>query len=454
MSLKRSRLSPIQASTRKSRVSEIPSSLREPTHEESLKSFTEKRSSRKISHFMRTHRPKIQARFLNSICSDSNVCIAFGIESDKIKAFFDNFSFDYLVLSALKKISDSSGNGKIILLTFEKEGYFANAVLKLSKRINADNLFYEGVVGNFINKKRLQFPCFVETYGLFTNSHRSANIKDYTRVNINQASLIESCVDPLSILLMVENIQGARTLQSMLIAPDMRSLNMHEQDFINFMDNEMLGILYQIYAPLSILCDEFTHYDLHLNNILLYEPVTGGYITYHYHYDHYTVTFHSKYIVKLIDYGRSFFHDATGYNPTDIHRDLCNSQTPDCIHCGFEKGFGWLHPRSNELLQKSSYIYPQVRNISHDLRPLLYLKHNLPTIYRKDLYHIIHSVVYFQPSGTPENIALNIPYTPVKNVNNARYRLEKVIKPTAYPGTKLGDMHIYSDGRPMVYEPV
>ena len=35
--------------------------------------------------------------------------------------------------------------------------------------------------------------------------------------------------------------------------------------------------------PLATLSDVFTHYDLHLDNILLYEPIKNGYITYNYH---------------------------------------------------------------------------------------------------------------------------------------------------------------------------
>ena len=73
--------------------------------------------------------------------------------------------------------------------------------------------------------------------------------------------------------------------------------------YLSFMNHELLYILYQIYAPLSILSDSFTHYDLNTNNVRLYIPEPKKHIEYHYHYPDRVVKFNSKYIVKIIDYG-------------------------------------------------------------------------------------------------------------------------------------------------------
>jgi hypothetical protein len=60
-----------------------------------------------------------------------------------------------------------------------------------------------------------------------------------------------------------------------------------------------------------MLSQVFTHYDLHYENVMLYEPVKGKHIEYNYHYPDHTVTFNSKYIVKIIDSGRSFYNDTS-----------------------------------------------------------------------------------------------------------------------------------------------
>ena len=83
--------------------------------------FKRKTASKKISKFMKTHRNKIQLRFLNTICSDSNVCIAFGREVKKIRGFFNNFEFN--LLSETPKVVGSSNNGTVQLLTFKRYEY-------------------------------------------------------------------------------------------------------------------------------------------------------------------------------------------------------------------------------------------------------------------------------------------------------------------------------------------
>ena len=121
---------PTRTRTRKTRLSPIKEEL-SPIKEETsaqlrsaskwskgskVSKFKRKTASRKIRTFMKTHRSKIQLRFLNTICSDSNVCIAFGKESKKIRDFFNNFEFT--LLSEAPKVVGSSANGTVQLLTF------------------------------------------------------------------------------------------------------------------------------------------------------------------------------------------------------------------------------------------------------------------------------------------------------------------------------------------------
>jgi hypothetical protein len=410
-----------------------------------LSKFKRKTASRKISKFMKTHRNKIQLRFLNTICSDSNVCIAFGRECKKIKDFFNDFEFT--LLSEPPRVVGSSVNGTVQLLTYKKDEYVANAIFKTANSEQADNLMYEAIVGRFVNRQKLRFPCFLETYGLYRNRRsyqgQRKPISEYRKINISKAALIESCEEPLFIGIMIENIKESRTLHATIVGLG--------AEYTNFMNLELLYILYQIYAPLSMLSQVFTHYDLHYENVMLYEPVKGKHIEYHYHYPSRVVTFNSKYLVKIIDYGRCFFIDEqTAYNPKDIYRDLCESaRNSNCYDCGGDSGFTWLDP------QPMYDISSQKRNMSHDLR-LLHMIKEYDSNYNRDLHGLIHSTRYTHRFGTPEVKRKND--REIGNVEDAARHLLRLMDQSFFkvnnaydPSLKLGEMHIYSDGRPMEY---
>jgi hypothetical protein len=243
---------------------------------------------------------------------------------------------------------------------------------------------------------------------------------------------------------MIENIKESRTLNITILR--LRS------EYTNFMNFELLYILYQIYAPLSMLSEVFTHYDLHHDNIMLYEPVKGKHIEYQYHYPNRGVKFNSKYLVKIIDYGRCFFLDEeTGYNPRHIYRDLCESESEgkNCYDCGKDSGFTWLDP--TPMYNISS----QKRNKSHDLR-LIHMIKEYDLDYNRDLMGLIHTTRYIHMYGTPE--IRDESQFGIGNVDDASRRLEELMEREFFkknneynPELRLGVMHIYSDGRPMNY---
>ena len=106
----------------------------------------------------------------------------------------------------------------------------------------------------------------------------------------------------------------------------------------------------------------FTHYDLHMENVVLYEPAPGQYIEFHYHTLTGVISFKSPYIAKIIDYGRSYIHD--GEDSKNIYDQLC--QLDECRpDCGADYGFGTF-PLSNE--HRFYHIVTQKKNESHDLR--------------------------------------------------------------------------------------
>lgn len=435
--------------------------------------FTNTAQGKRLARLMK-HRDTIKSDrdYLNAVCSDAGVCIAFGKEIDKIKSFFDGFvNFNYLK-SHVKRMGKVSSNGFVKLLQYERAGYSANAILKSSAKPDADNLFYEYLVGMYINKQCVRFPCFVETYGIFRYISETAysRIKDKAThgvssvksglVPMKQGQFDEACRGPQFCSVLVQHIKNAPSLAD----------KCHDAEFVK---HDLLYVLFQLYMPLAQLKDEFTHYDLHLDNVLVYEPVKDNYIEYHYHIgDNKIVSFKSFYIAKIIDYGRSFFDDRENSGVTGsssrIYKKVCSES--DCVpSCGYNSGFAWLAPNSNNPLD-NYYISSQVKNRSHDLRLLMMLrrKSNTPafqlavknvTTKNPVLHTLLKKVKYEMKYGTPE--MKHNGYKPrILNVEDAKNALLDLVlrassisdNAMAYSGKKkLGDMYVYSDGRPLQY---
>lgn len=109
---------------------------------------------------------KRETVFLNTVCSDSGVCLAFGKEKDKLERFFEFNSFAY-AKPVQKRIGNPSQNGFVREVHYEREGYHADAILKSSIKKTSDSLTYEYMIGKSLNRVNRWLPSFVETYGLF-----------------------------------------------------------------------------------------------------------------------------------------------------------------------------------------------------------------------------------------------------------------------------------------------
>ena len=210
-------------------------------------------------------------------------------------------------------------------------------------------------------------------------------LSDCTRLNEiliqlpenNSLDIIEdnfrlSCSASHRIAILVQYIKDAKTLKEMITNIAYKA---------NFIRNELLYVLYQIYFPLSVMRDNFTHYDLHWENILLYQPNQNGYIQYNYFTrpdSTLSTSFKSSYIVKIIDYGRCYYKesDLIPNYETDLKSSLkifekiCSINQCD-PHCGFRKGYNYLHHIN---LRKDHQIVSSQKNYSHDLRLLSILK--------------------------------------------------------------------------------
>lgn len=418
----------------------------------------EKDSKEVIANIILKKREKIRANFLNAVCSDSDECLGFGKEINIIKKFFDNFeNFNYV--SEFKSIGTPSANGFIKSIKYEKESYTSYTILKSSIKEGSDNLYYEYLVGNFLNTQSKYFPCFVDTYGLFkykndvvyndilccnTIANCDVNllkngltiVKD-ANINIDEY-LKESCINPKHISILIQSLKNSNTLNSFMSNND-------------FCDNELIYVLFQIYMPLSMMSEKFTHYDLHLSNVLIYEPVKGKVIRYNYHINQtQTITFYSPYIVKIIDYGRSYFDDGT-INSKIIYDKVCTiSECNQSMKtCGKTKGYYWLNPTNN----KYNLVSTQ-KNISYDLR-LLYLVLNN---YYFESFGVnktglsqLKNILYYQNMGFVNETQSQ--HKIINNVNDIFNILKiLILKPQNKVNNDnqankdlIGDFHIYSD---------
>jgi len=448
---------------------------------QAIDTFRKRVATRKIQKFMKKYESKRRALFLNSICSDAGVCIAFGKENDKIKKHFNGF-VDFNYLTAVKKIGGESDNGFVKEFTYEHEGYKSNAILKSSMNPESDNLFFEYLVGQYINKLNNRYPCFLETYGLFKYKDETSWMLSATNdpryrwnpqaslilhdENITNKSFETSCSSSQYLSILIQHIKDAKTIQSML------------RDY-SFTKRDLLYVLYQVYMPLANEKNTFTHYDLHLENVLLYEPVEGHYIEYHYHVGGEEITFKSSYIAKIIDYGRCFFEDKNNSNKDTntskhIYEKICtiNNCYPrdedgklikDKYSCGKDVGYGNIAPENPP--GSFFYISGTKRNSSHDLRLLYLLKRRtgINDMYLKELLQKIQYGINVDQEnkiyGTIENEKSGLP-NKINNVVDARNALGQLIMSEPLHHTnqesylskeKVGDLHIYDYGRPVKF---
>ena len=434
------------------------------------KKYTQKRARKTIGTFMKKTENKRRSMFLQAVCSDSGVCIAFGKERKKIFDFFNGFTkFDYL--TNVKAIGAVSANGFVKELEYEREGYKSYAVLKSSQEKNSDNLMYECYVGKLVNSLAKQIPCFVETYGLYeykTDAYREqfqkekSGLVDLSKMltqhkNYNYG---DSCANSINQCILIQHIKGAASVGDKIYkgTPD-----------LDFVMNDFLYAIYQIYFALGGLATIFTHYDLHPDNVILYKPVDGKYIEFHYHLRNETVSFKSQYIAKMIDYGRSFINhgnkSSAEYYKKICTEDKCNNEDEDGDEdndekCGNKSGYGWMEP---PLEDWNFYISSSLNNRSHDLRFLHSLWTNMPwhdepfkssIRIRSILKNILGKVKYQGDYGTPPVVGKKDINGKIEDVIDAELFIKtEILMPDQKKAnddyyntkTKLGDLHVYMD---------
>lgn len=374
--------------------------------------------------------------FLQNICVNSNYCMAFGLEKEKLLNYFSFDTFKYA--KTPMTILSHGANGTVLALEYDRLNYKAFTIMKISMNKDADNLFpeaYNGIV--HINDFNKFYPCFIETYGFFkmkkqinlNRSYRSysslmmddsfMNINDITRndlINefdkidierfksnpstINENNFLsnllsdytQSSCNSLTNALLVQYIEKPMSLRSWIIT----NIN---QDWFGV---ELSQLLFQIYSALSSLnmANGFTHYDLHSDNVLLYILPNTIQMYYETAFGEY-ITIQSKYIVKIIDYGRVYTKsNILIYKNVCKNYILCRENIPDKGMCGTHVGYGFMiEPHywngiaqkmkkensevpGSEIITGNFYINALVPNRSHDLRLIVDVMNSIDKILR------------------------------------------------------------------------
>jgi len=277
----------------------------------------------------------------------------------------------------LDLIGEDSINGVVFKLTAETDQNIERLVqynpkpyeyriLKMSrddssKKQLRDSLIYEYQVGLFLNKYLMKFPCFVKTYNLYKfkipawsgkNSRdlitRFVSNKKYTYTEMKNSELNRDKLNKI-----MENVEIAN-IEKQYYDCDNKNDYGVEQEYVTgeTLDN-IIGkleytdegdlirakLMFQIYGPLHAMRNIYEHRDLHSNNVIVHDmkrPIQFCYKFYNRNNEEgkenevTEVKFMCKYLVKIIDYGRSYTSEEftqsilKEYNNLDIEEDKRN----------------------------------------------------------------------------------------------------------------------------------
>ena len=320
------------------------------------------------------------------------------------------------------------GNGEVRIITYEHDGETAKAVMKFAKiGKSSDSLAYEFFVGKWVNKYLTKFPCFIETYdiGHFVTKEARRDLNT-TVAAFNKNKILrphrrkEVCTSPHQLAILIEYVEQSVKLRDLYDDPV-----------------ELANVLFQIYMPLSILSDDFTHYDLHKSNILLSNPYPGKYIHYRYHTPWNTVSFKSKYIAKIIDYGRCYVSGNAAFFNT--------------YNCDKTKAEFRCY-RDKVAAAKKHYNSCATINPSADLRLLKLIGDGIPT--SSPLMPLFDEVVYDNDPNLDSqqhygSMKLPDAFPKIQTVNDAARALADYVKDVAVdPSLVVATIDVYPD-RPM-----
>ena len=393
-------------------------------------------------------------------CKNLDDCLLVGSHITNIHDYFHSITNFTNVHEKIHKIKTAAGNGFIYKIPYQQKKDIIYAMLKSARKKKSDNLLYEFLIGyTYINTLVNKFPCFIYTYGLYYYRHDRDWQYMYNQNEISSKHLPtmlslqskikydRSCVDSKYISILIQGLQHSERISDKLNSS-------------TFLNHHLAHVLFIIHHTLASLTDSFTHYDLHVDNVLLVRPSSKKHIKYVYHVQNPPITFTCPYIPKIIDYGRCFFDNGTIQSKM-IYDKLCS--VPECKSCGKYDGFSLLSPR------KFYTISSQIKNESHDLRLLntINMEAEFPSESTRTLEKlkiILNKVVYGKglrgskkAYGTVEQSKLNYDGSVIENVTDAYYQLMYLITSSSTLQENKSDsveidgtLHVYNN-KPMVY---
>ena len=425
-----------------------------------------KRKSRRKKTIKR--RNKIKKNHLGVLSNYAGGSIVFGGNKDKLNKIFNPNNGEKLkYLISFEKIGNVSKNGFLYMLHFKKDDYHVTRVLKSSSNRNADNLFYEYFIGTrFINELCIYLPCFVQTYHLYHNTnigtyHFMKGYDEYLTKEqfmssleiVNDPDINTYCGNPQYLSILIETVTSTLSFHDYIkYYLDELKYDGETGTIVKSFDLVYLEVMYQVYGPLSLLNDHFTHYDLHANNVLL-EYLGGKMMKMRYVYPDTIIEFNTQYIVKIIDYGRSFFKSLPNEftegivrSSDDFYHTYVAKYRTECMNSGL-----------NFLMNLSSShsIQPRYRNYSHDLKLLNGTLKMIP--YRSKMLQNFSDLLDYNETSETISDGINI-----CNVIDFELVLRKEFKSSIYLEkskihfkniTLVGTTTIYMDnsGRPIEY---
>lgn len=237
---------------------------------------------------------------IQQICPVSGECVAFGRGEDVFQSWFSDIR--KAGITSIRPIGGISVNGFVRELKRSVGGYDSYVVLKSNLDRTSDNLYYEWLVGQYLNTFMNRFPLFVKTYGVYEyapgdkqlmQDHPEAALPVIAR--LQDTSVERSIVEPENICIVVQQVYNAIPFQELI--------NLHKRQQPNEeLKHEILCVLYQVYFVLPLI-PGYSHNDLHDNNVIL-TFAKDKYYEYKYTKNGHTLSFNTMYAAKIIDNGR------------------------------------------------------------------------------------------------------------------------------------------------------
>lgn len=285
----------------------------------------------------------------------------------------------------LTPIGQDSRNGFVVKFDVDDKNY----VLKSSRSETIesgiiDNLMYEYECGLKINSFLITFPCFIKTFRLFIYDKSSGkrvmraylkNKQLFTKKeNTIQLTNVSKTLHPISTERDVD-YDCAMKNEYALLLDYFPGISLSKSSFArqNVKPDKWIpvDILFQIFAPLYALGSEnFRHLDLHTGNVMIHDLRSDICLKYYFDDDDIVeskmndgnyeetpireVTIHTRYIAKIVDYGRAYIKEITD-DYLQKYEELKNEKEGELykntlIECGLGHIVGNRYNTSADLL--------------------------------------------------------------------------------------------------------